>query len=104
MLTVLTVTDVSNILRCHRSTVYRNYKSLNGFKVGGLIRFTDEGLKNAILQQTAEYLDRASQIQGQMLPQNLSDKAPGKRMGGKKERGAEKTGASGLVDSHSLLA
>ncbi|MGH7841248.1 MAG: helix-turn-helix domain-containing protein [Candidatus Binataceae bacterium] len=62
---VLTVGELSDYLRVHRSTIYRLLKKgqLPGFKIGSDWRFNVEAIDQWRLQQGAEQLEqmRASQ-------------------------------------------
>jgi excisionase family DNA binding protein len=56
---VLTVSELSNYLRVHRSTVYRLLKKgqLPGFRIGSDWRFNVEAIDQWRLQQSTEQLE-----------------------------------------------
>jgi len=59
---VLTVSEISDYLRVHRSTVYRLLKKgqLPGFKIGGDWRFTIEAIDQWRLQQNVGQAENAA--------------------------------------------
>ena len=59
---VLTVGEISDYLRVHRSTVYRLLKKgqLPGFKIGGDWRFTIEAIDQWQLQQDVGQVESAA--------------------------------------------
>lgn len=45
---IITVKEVAEKLKCSQCFVYKHYKTLGGFKIKGIIRFTQENLDNLI--------------------------------------------------------
>jgi excisionase family DNA binding protein len=62
---VLTVSELSEYLRVHRSTIYRLLKKgqLPGFKIGSDWRFNVEAIDQWRLQQGAEQMEELRQSQ-----------------------------------------
>jgi hypothetical protein len=45
---IITVKEVAERLKCSQCFVYKHYKTLGGFKIAGIIRFTQENIDNLI--------------------------------------------------------
>jgi hypothetical protein len=45
---ILTVKEVSEILKSSQGFIYKHYKSLGGFKIAGLVRFNKKDFENKI--------------------------------------------------------
>jgi excisionase family DNA binding protein len=58
---ILTVSDLSDYLRVHRSTVYRLLKrgQLPGFKIGSDWRFNVEAIDQWRLRQSGEFMEES---------------------------------------------
>lgn len=80
--------------------VYDHYTELGGFKIGGTIFFTEEGLIDAI--QRGQAVARNSKIQRKKAPnQTVSNKVSRLRVGTKEKEGSEES-REGLAERAGL--
>ncbi len=99
---VLTASEVAEFLQCNIVTVYRNYKSLGGVRIGSSYRFFEKSLIHALLEQKKETLGRSSSSPGEKISLLSEKQNRSQTMGSRKKTGNKKSGQP-VTDPHHLL-
>ena len=101
--TVLSASEVAEFLRCNIATVYRNYKSLGGVRIGSSYRFFEKSLINAILEREKKAVGRASNPPRGKVSLLSEKQDRSQAMGGRKANRNKESGQQ-LADPHGILA
>ena len=99
----LTAREMADYLGCDITTVYRNYRSLGGIRIGSSYRFFEKRIIDAVLGQSKTTLDSASQIPKTEIQISSSQQKRSEKMGSKQTRRIEKRRGEG-ADPHGFLA
>lgn len=99
----LSAREVADYLQCDITTVYRNYRELGGIKLGKTYKFFEQGLLNALLQQTAREVAGTSEVRREEIPQTVRYETVGEILGNRKVIISRKANHSAGVDPHNIF-
>ncbi|WPD22825.1 MAG: hypothetical protein SD837_21910 [Candidatus Electrothrix scaldis] len=95
--------DVADYLQCDVTTVYRNYVQLGGVRLGKVYKFFEQGVVNAILQQTAQEVARPDKARREEVPPFVRYETAGKSLGDSKVRISRKAKQTTGADPHNIF-
>ena len=100
----LTAAEVAEYFGCSLITVYRNYISLGGVRIGTSYKFFEKRIIHAVLGQNKEKMDRSGQVQKEKVSVFPAQQNKSETVGSKKAVTAPERGTDKLADPHGLLA